>query len=160
VLEDSEDMGTRAAPDGRIVVAVGNSAATAAALRWAAAEASRRETTLAALYVVERGHWPVHEERRAALETARRELPERVGRALGWVHADVAISVRVVCGPLVDCLLRHARGAALLVVGQPTARAHRNLPGRLADRADCPVVVIDERGAAATVRSGSLARPV
>jgi K+-sensing histidine kinase KdpD len=152
-------MSTHSAPDRRVVVAVGTSAAGAEALRWAAAEAKRRGTVLSAVYVVERGRWPVHEERRAALETARQQVPDRVARALGWAHDDLHVAVRVVCGPLVDSLAQQARGACLLVVGMPSAAVHRNLPGRLVDRSGCPVVVVDESGEAVRARTPARARP-
>jgi nucleotide-binding universal stress UspA family protein len=152
-------MSMHAARAGRVVVAVGSSPACSAALRWAAAESLRRGTVLDAVHVVERGSWPVHEERRAALESARQQIPDRVARALGWGYADVDVSVRVVCGPLLDGILQHARHAGLLVVGRPSAAAHRNLPGRLAERSACPVIVIDEAGEAARARPAATARP-
>lgn len=157
--DDSGGMSMRTTRDGRVVVAVGRSPASSAAVRWAATEAARRGTVLDVLHVVERGHWPVHEERRAALESARQQVPDRVARALGWAHTDVDISVRVVCGPLVDCLQRYAAHAAVLVVGKPSSTAHHSLPGRLADRVPCPVVVVDEAGEAARAGGPARARP-
>lgn len=152
-------MSMRTSPQGRVVVAVGTSTAGSAALRWAASEATRRGTDLSAVYVVERGHWQVHEERRAALEAARQQIPDRVARALDWRHPDLHVSVRVVCGPLVDSLLQHSRGACLLVLGMPSATGHRNLPGRLADRSGCPVIVVEENGKGVRARSVARARP-
>lgn len=83
-----------------VLVGVSGSAASAAATRWAAAEAARRGARLHAVHVVEPGRTeeiPPHRDLRLDLDLARRTVPGRVG---GWVfRAGIDVEVAVMSSP-------------------------------------------------------------
>jgi nucleotide-binding universal stress UspA family protein len=132
-----------------IVVGVDGSAASTAAVRWAAAEASRRGSRLHAVRVVE--HGPAAEmspERdiRLELDLARQTVPGRVG---GWVFdagIEVDIAVSIVTGDVADQLARAAGDASCVVIGAPGALQHSGLPAKLACSCLCPVAVVGAFG--------------
>lgn len=132
-----------------VVVGVDGSAASAAATRWAAAEATRRRARLRAIHVVERGrNGQVTRDRdiRLDLDDARRTMPGRVG---GWVFRaglDVDIAVNVVTGDVAAQLTREATGASLIVIGAPDSLHHSDLPADLANGCRCPLVVVGAFG--------------
>lgn len=137
---------------GRIVVGVDGSAASVAALRWAAAEAVARRAELDAVYAWDgalqprapyaaRAGLPDPEQDRVAAAV----LASSVRTALGSDPA-VALKVEVVEGHPERVLLDRALGADLLVLGS-TAR-----PGLQAEaspihqtclrKASCPVLIV------------------
>ncbi|HUY49511.1 MAG TPA: universal stress protein [Streptosporangiaceae bacterium] len=131
----------------RIVVGVGRSPSSVAAVRWAAAEAALRGAILHAVHAWEpaaRGRAPYAPGRPGADREADRTaasslLATAVRTALGTEHqgaarggADghdgaqrAALMVEVAEGPPIQVLLRCARGADLLVLGGGPA-AHDN----------------------------------
>ena len=128
---------------GKVVVGVDGSAAGAAAVRWAAAEAARRHTGLHAVHVVE------HEDRedpQLELDLARRSVPGRVGDWVCTEGIDVDIAVTVVTGNVATQLSRESSEAALVVIGRPDSPRHRSLPARLAAQCRCPVTMVGEHG--------------
>jgi nucleotide-binding universal stress UspA family protein len=132
-----------------IVVAVDNSASSAAAVRWAAAEASRRGARLRAVHVVEpcppeatSPEIDPDHDLRLQLDLARRSIPGRVG---GWIFGagiDVDVAVVVVTGDVTAQIAHEAQDAALVVIGAPDALRHRDLPDELASACRCRVVMV------------------
>jgi nucleotide-binding universal stress UspA family protein len=136
-------------PHETVVVGVDGSAASAAAVRWAAAEAARRQGRLHAVHVVDPGRredTALEHDTRRQLELARRTVPGRVG---GWVFSagiDVDIAVSVVTGSVARQLTREAHDAALVGIGSPSALHRSQLPAELAVECLCPVAVVGTFG--------------
>lgn len=153
-----------------VLVGVSGSAASAAATRWAAAEAARRGARLHAVHVLEPGRTPEispHRDLLLDLDLARRTVPGRVG---GWVFradVDVEVAVSVVTGDAVEQLAREAADASLVVIGAPDSLRDSVLPAELAVECLCPVVVVGALGdvthldvrAFTSVKGASHARP-
>ena len=152
----------------RIVVGVHRSAASMAALRWAAAEARLRRTTLSAVHAWEPparrasyailGNSPDGErERRQAHD----DLAAIIRAAFGG-HVPEDITAEVAEGIAERLLVDRSRDASLLVLG---AAASAGLAGRPAGpvtracmrSARCPLVIIN---AAADARPPVLSAPV
>ncbi|GII57186.1 hypothetical protein Pth03_55750 [Planotetraspora thailandica] len=134
----------------KIVVGISGSAASAAALRWAAAEGRLRGARVRAVYAWEwsggyhapyaplAGRVSREDERRDAAEMA-----ERAVRELGGAHVESA----VIEGPPAQVLLNAAAGADLLVLGSDEAAAGpypmiNPVVAACLLRAHCPVVVV------------------
>jgi len=97
-----------------VLVGVSGSAASAAATRWAAAEAARRGARLHAVHVVEQGgnrELSSHHDLGLDLDLARRTVPGRVGGWLFRAGIDVEVAVSVVTGDAVEQLAREAADA-------------------------------------------------
>lgn len=133
-----------------IVVGVDGSAASAAAVRWAAAEARRRSARLHAVRVVESGRAsgisPDGGDIRLELDLARQTVPGRVGRWVFDAGIEVDIAVSVATGAVADQLAREAGDASLVVIGAPGALRHSELPAELACACRCPVAVVGALG--------------
>ena len=135
-------------PAGYVLVAVGSSPAAAAAARWAAAEAVRRDTVLYAVHVL-----PVTYGQ-DELADARREVPPRVRDWLAEAtNLLPVLAVHVTAGDVTQELGTYAREAAAAVVGAPDSAAHRELPRLLARACHGAVVVVDAEGRARHVAS-------
>jgi nucleotide-binding universal stress UspA family protein len=134
---------------GAIVVGVNTSAASEAAMRWAAAQAARRHARLHAVHVVEHGipgSTPPDRDLQLELQTARLNVPGRVG---GWMFRagiDVDVAVSVVTGSVADQLAREAGDASLVVIGTPDSLHHSALPADLAYGCLCPVAMVGTFG--------------
>ncbi|WP_203886563.1 universal stress protein [Planotetraspora kaengkrachanensis] len=132
------------------MVGINGSAASSAALRWAAAEGRLRGADVEAVYAWEwsgglhapyaplAGRSSRDDERRAAAELAMRAVDE-----LGEDHVESA----VVEGPPARVLLEAAADADLLVLGADDADAERYpvinpVVAACLLRANCPVVVV------------------
>ncbi len=132
-----------------IVVGVNTSAASEAAVRWAAAQAARRHARLYAVHVIEHGtpeSMPPDRDLQLELQTARQSVPGRVG---GWMFRagiDVDVAVSVVIGNVADQLAREAGDAALVVIGAPDSLHHSALPADLAYGCVCPVAMVGTFG--------------
>jgi nucleotide-binding universal stress UspA family protein len=132
-----------------VVVGVDGTAASSAAVRWAAAEAERRHARLHAVHVVEHAQpeatSPDHDIR-LDLDAARQTVPGRVG---GWVFRagiEVDIAVSVVTGDVARQLAREAGDASLVVIGTPDSLHHSALPADLACGCLCPVAMVGALG--------------
>jgi CBS domain-containing protein len=130
---------------GYVLVGVGTSPASTAALRWAAAEAVRRDAVLYAVHVVP--PTPSND-----VADARRRVPGRVGDRLSDACAPRAVAVQVVTGDPAEQLASLAGDASVVVIGQPTADAHADLPPRLRRTSDV-VMVVDTEGHARHIGS-------
>lgn len=136
-------------PRDTVLVGVDSSAASAAAVRWAASEAERRHARLHAIHVVEHvagGHSAFRSDTRLELELARQAVP---GRVADWVFTagiDVDIAVSVVSGNVAAQLARETGDAVLAVIGAPGSLQHSDLPIDLAHACFCPVAVVGPLG--------------
>jgi nucleotide-binding universal stress UspA family protein len=132
-----------------VLVGVSRSAASAAAVRWAADEAARRGARLHAVHVidtVDRADAGLGADSRLELGDAQQSVPARVA---GWVFAagiEADIVVSVVCGDVAGQLAAEARGADLAVVGAPDGPEHGSLASLLATDCACPVAVVSSTG--------------
>ena len=132
-----------------IVVGVDGSAASAAAVRWAAAEADRRRARLHAVHVVEpesRESSSPDADIRLQLELARQTVPGRVGDWVFRSGVEVDVAVSVVTGHVAGQLAREAADASLVVIGTPESLHHSDLPDDLAFGCLCPVVMVGAFG--------------
>jgi nucleotide-binding universal stress UspA family protein len=137
-----------------IVVGVDTSAASAAALCWAAAEAEHRRARLHAVHVVEhtqRASTSPDRDLDLDLRAARLTMPGRVGDWLYRSGVDVDVAVSILTGDVAGQLARTASDASLVVIGAPASSHHRALPTDLAADCLCPVVVVDEEDEATYV---------
>lgn len=136
---------------GHVVVGVGGAARSAAALRFAFAEAELRQTPLVAVHVGQ----PVRTEAWWELRTL--ELHEETPSPdwallddsvehLRLEHPSVPVRLARHNPPIADGLLRAADGAVLLVVGASAFTGHRisgsGVGRALVRRASCPVAVV------------------
>jgi nucleotide-binding universal stress UspA family protein len=152
-----------AAASRRIVVGVAGSAASAAALTWAAREAELRGAVLHAVHAWQpaaRGRAPYapgpragHDERDAAEALLHTVVQQGLG-ATRDVLGTVGPLLEVAEGPAVQVLLHGAVGAELLVLGG--SQAAEDVPGRASAglgpvaraclrSAPCPVVAVSPR---------------
>jgi nucleotide-binding universal stress UspA family protein len=138
-----------------IVVGVSPTTGSPSALRWAAAEAQLRGVPVKAVMAWRAPRPPagapgVRPPASAGLGStdqpagARRQLREYVEAALG---ASDGVECEVVHGSEVTALLSSARGAQLLVVGEPQPGRRASMMSSLTApqvvlKAECPVVVM------------------
>ena len=147
---------------GKIVVGIDGSSESAAALRWAAEEASLRGALVEAVHAwtfvpmttpADSGLVPVGwaestEMLDATREAAERLAAEQVRDVLGE-KSDVTVSL--VQADAAEALVEAAAGAELLVVGNRGRGSFKeallgSTSGRVADRAPCPVVIVRAHG--------------
>jgi nucleotide-binding universal stress UspA family protein len=138
-----------------VLVGVNGSTASAAALRWAADEAGRRNAWLRVVRSWDPGFdllhapyagsggWPNAAQRRAA---AAESLAAQLRDAFGPVIGD-DISAELAAGPAERVLVDRSAGADLLVVGAASAMASAGqaigpVIRACLNRARCPVVVV------------------
>jgi CBS domain-containing protein len=137
---------------GYVLVCVGTSPAAAAAARWAAAEAVRRDAVLYAVQVLPSTYG------QEELADARRRVPARVGDWLTDSTSLPVVAVRVTTGDLARELRTYARNAAVVVLGSPDAPAHHELPRVLARACPGAVVVVDAEGRSQNVASDEVGK--
>jgi nucleotide-binding universal stress UspA family protein len=136
----------------RVVVGVDGSVASLAALRWAAREAGLRAARLHVVCALD----PGREQAAPYAGHARRLVPGQVGpptvallqELVGTVLGPsllVIVDAEVACGLAAKVLIDRARGADLLVLGDP-ATSQFEVIGPVARaclrHAPCPVVVV------------------
>ena len=134
-----------------IVVGVSRSPAGAAALRWALDAAAVQGWEVVAVHTFD-----LSVRADALLErNLDAEALESARRAQIWVQQvapnDAArrlLEFRSCVGEIGETLARESRGAVLLVMGVPTLTRHADLPARLRQRCNCPVILVDENGEA------------
>ncbi|MEU4172506.1 universal stress protein [Streptomyces sp. NPDC026665] len=152
VLRGGHDNQVGAGPARRVVVGVGETGKSSAALRFAEEEARLRRAPLDA---VRAWRCPAHESVDHPLlagEPARLHEEQAVttlGEALEDVPADIGLRRRTVEGPTRHVLLGASQDAGLLVVGARRDRRRFGLQlGRVAHgvlhHASCPVAVVPE----------------
>ena len=134
-----------------LVVGVSRTPAGAGALRWALETAGARGWDVVAVHsfdldvrsdvTLERDP---DEESRASARRAEAWVQEIVGEDDG----ACGLTFTACSGPAERVLAHESVGATLVVMGAPTLPEHDNLPARLRQRCHCPVIVVDEHGAA------------
>jgi nucleotide-binding universal stress UspA family protein len=141
-------MRTSRRADPTIVVAVDNTPAGTAALRWAATRAAQSGAALSVVGVHETS--PVTErlqpEPVGRLTEARGRFFAQVCDRVGTLPEGATMRVSMREGELATELADSTTGATMIVVGEPRSPAHRDLPEQLARRCPCPVTVVDEQG--------------
>jgi len=129
-----------------VLVGVDASAPSLAAVRWAAREAGRRDTTLRLLHACIFEDTPAREHDELLLEHVDRWLHHAAGIARDWAPG-VRVETAVRLGLAADLLLEEAAGAALVVLGSHGLGGLRgaligSVALRVAAEAPCPVVVV------------------
>jgi nucleotide-binding universal stress UspA family protein len=131
-----------------VLVGVDASAASSAAVRWAAKEARRRDTTLRLLHacVFEGAPERVTDDSELLLEHVQRWLRRAADVAREWAPG-VRVETSVELGLAVDILLAESPGAALVVLGSHGLGGLRgaligSVALRVAAGASAPVVVV------------------
>lgn len=134
-----------------VMVAVNNTDASAAAVRWAALEANRLGTRLEVIHVDDPGSSSDRRLERDPVGSFRlrqQRVVRRVADSIGPHVADVDVTVQVTKGRLSRTLTRAGRDAQLIVLGSPTCTAHAHLAEELAATCGCRVAVVDGSGRA------------
>lgn len=147
--------GTRRPRLRRIVVGVDGSNASANALRWAVAEATRYAATVTVVHAWQQPAQDDRSLRGGDLRRADAVCIADLAADLCELHSQPLIQRRAVNGPAADVLIAESADADLLVVGSRSS-GYRTLQfGSVAlettERADCPVVVVQPR----LLRSGT-----
>lgn len=129
-----------------VLVGVDASEPSYAAVRWAAREAGRRDTTLRLLHACIFEGTPAHEHDELLLEHIYRWLHRAAGIARDWAPA-VRVETAVRLGLAADLLLEESADAALVVLGSHGLGGLRgaligSVALRVAAEAPCPVVVV------------------
>jgi nucleotide-binding universal stress UspA family protein len=148
-----EPSGPTAAEDGRpILVAIGGTGRSWAALDWAASQAAARDRTLRILNVVSLNlsfdiyGAAINSGDTAALDTAD-SLLELAARRARCIAPDLTITTQLRHGDPGATILDEARAAHLLVLGGPRARGRLHprrpsLTGRIARRSSSPLAIV------------------
>ena len=135
----------------RIVVGIDGSEPAREALRWAIAEARRRDATVEAVYAY---HQPFATGYAAMgeldnLEHFENEAQEMLDAAVDAVDASgiPPVERKLVTGGAANALVEEAKGAALLVVGSRGRGGFRGLllgsvSQQVAHHAPCPIVIM------------------
>ncbi|MEV6873144.1 universal stress protein [Amycolatopsis sp. NPDC051128] len=133
-----------------VVAGVDASPTALAAMRWAAAESVRRDTTLRLLHacVFEDGRPRAHDDSELLLEHVHRFL-HRAAEVAREQAPGVRVETQVRLGLAVDLLLAESADAALVVLGSHGLGGLRgaligSVALRVAAGASCPVVVVPE----------------
>ncbi len=138
---------------GTVVVAVGNTTSSRAAVRWAA---DRARATAARLRVVASVPVPAAVAGADGIALCYLDRAKLVRDTSSWLRSFVGddvldglpadqIEYRVELGPLVTAVSGHADGADLLVIGSGRKGRYPWLGRRCRRRVHCPIVVVDER---------------
>lgn len=145
--------GVPASESGRVVVAVAAWSARYDTVEWAAAEAVARGVHLEIMHAYDRP--PIVDPLLAPSQMAQRsvdaEATERILRRARTHAKSIApllpITTRAALGPARSSILRHARGASLIVVGRAAHPSRRRwqlpLAAYLARRSPIPLAVVD-----------------
>ncbi|HET7690680.1 MAG TPA: universal stress protein [Nocardioidaceae bacterium] len=134
-----------------IVVGLDRTPAGSAALRWAAREALRSGARVHAVQVYDRRN---RADLALVVDHDEERTRERIRGhcqlldVLGPRVADQCVVYSQREGDLAEQLLEAGRDAAVVVVGAPSCSQTRTLVESLREHSDCPVVVVDEWGAA------------
>ncbi|MEV0283557.1 universal stress protein [Kribbella sp. NPDC050820] len=135
-----------------ILIGYDGSAASLAALRWAAAEARRQLVPLRVLHVAP---WPIVRSvtgaavmlRQDSIRTAAERLLDQACRSVRSAYPGLTVEVEVVFGDTGPVLLREAADAAMLVLGSTGLGEFRefatgSVTTHVATHAHCPVVAV------------------
>jgi nucleotide-binding universal stress UspA family protein len=129
----------------RIIVGCDHTPAGVAALKWAmnvAAEHNASVEVVHAIDVSERSDLAMERDHVQARRDAGYQSQEWLIDVLGGLDTRMPVRVTTPCGPVADVLATAARGAFMLVIGEPQDRRHTDLPAVLAQMCLCPVITI------------------
>ena len=129
----------------RIVVGGDHTPAATAALKWAVVEAAQSGACIAVVHAFDvEGRADLALER--DLDRARRDARYRtqswVVEVLGDLDTSVPVIVSTPDGSAEQSLMTAARGAQMVVIGQPHGGRHRDLATALARSCECPVMTV------------------
>jgi nucleotide-binding universal stress UspA family protein len=136
-----------------IVVGVSRTPSGAAALRWALQAAVTQDWEVTAVHSFDvdlRADLAMDHDPDAEVRASARRAQVWVQQMAENDEARRLLQFRSCVGHIEDVLAKESVGATLLVMGAPTLDQHGDLPAKLRQRCHCPVILVDESGAAVT----------
>ena len=129
----------------RIVVGGDHTPSATAALRWAVGEAAQSGACVRVVHAFDvegRADLAVERDLDRARRDARYRTQSWVFEVLGDLNTSVPVIVSTPDGSVEQALVAAARGAQMVVIGQPQDGRHRDLPAALSRTCSCPVMTV------------------
>lgn len=127
----------------RIVVGGDHTPSATAALRWAVGEAAQSGACVRVVHAFDvAGRADPALDRDRARRDARYRTQSWVVEVLGDLATSVPVIVSTPDGSVEQALVAAARGAQMVVIGQPQAGRHRDLAAALSRTCSCPVMTV------------------
>lgn len=128
-----------------------------AAVRWGHARAAKSAIPLVVVHAIDltqRADLALTADLEQECRDSRARVQHWVADALDGDASDVIVRIETPLAPRLQALARASRDADLVVVGKPDMPEDSQLPELVADRVDCPVVVVAAEGRATRVLRG------